>query len=193
MKTLFRNFVLLLAFANFARAETNATDSVYDLGQTWTNQDGRAVAMGVLRGEVRVLAMFFTSCKYACPRITADMKAIESKLTDAQKKKVVFTMFSFDADGDSPRTLKAFAKKNEVDESRWTLLHGGEESVRELAAVLGINYRREIDGSFSHGNAITVLDVKGAIVFQQPGLGADPAGTLDAIARATAPAISEVR
>lgn len=193
MKTLFRNFVLLLAFANFARAETNATDSVYDLGQTWTNQDGRAVAMGVLRGEVRVLAMFFTSCKYACPRITADMKSIESKLTDAQKKKVVFTMFSFDADGDSPRTLKAFAKKNEIDESRWTLLHGGEESVRELAAVLGINYRREIDGSFSHGNAITVLDAKGAIVFQQPGLGTDPAGTLDAIARATAPAISEVR
>ena len=78
---------LSLVVVAIARAETNTVDSIYDLGQTWTNQDGRAVAMDELRGKVRVAVMFFTSCKFACPRITADLKAIEAKLPAEQKKK----------------------------------------------------------------------------------------------------------
>jgi protein SCO1/2 len=187
MKSVLVALIALVAILSGSpcRATTNSSDSVYDLGQTWTNQDGKAVAMSDLRGKVRIVAMFFTSCRYACPRITADMKAIEAKLTPAQKEKIGFTMFSFDADADQPPRLKDFARNMHLDESRWTLLHGPEESVRELAAVLGISYRREIDGSFSHGNAITVLDGDGAILLQQPGLGADPAATLDALAGAT--------
>lgn len=168
-------------------AATNETGSVYDLGHTWTNQDGRAVNMAELKGRPRVVVMFFSTCTYACPRITADLKAIERKLTPAQRKAIGFTMFSFDATGDQPAALKKFAQRMELDEARWTLLHAPENRVRELAAVLGINYRREADGSFSHGNAITVLDRDGGIVFQQVGLGADPAGTLDAIGRLVGP------
>lgn len=174
-----------LAFA-VARASTNTADSVYELGQTWTNQDGKAVAMRELKGKIQVVAMFFSTCQYACPRITADMKAIDDKLTPEQKKKVSLTMFSFDPDGDQPAALRSFAKKNDLDLTRWTLLQGGLEDIRALAAVLGINYRREADGSFSHGNAITVLDRNGVQLFQQPGLGADPAATLDTLARETA-------
>lgn len=175
--------LLPVVIAVAARAGTTQDGSVYDLGQTWTNQEGHAVAFTGLRGPPRVVALFFTSCQYACPRITADLKAIERRLPAAQRKAVRFTLFSFDADGDSPATLRAFAGKNGLDTTRWTLLHGGGEDVRELAAVLGINYRREADGSIAHGNAITLLDAEGAIVFQQSGLGADPAGLLDAIGR----------
>lgn len=182
--SLFGSWFLVLGIS--ASAATNAADSVYDLGQTWTNQNGKAVAMAELKGKVQVVAMFFSTCQYACPRITADLKAIDDQLTPEQRKKVSLTMFSFDPDGDQPAALRAFAKKNELDLSRWTLLQGPEESVRELAAVLGINYRREPDGSFSHGNAITVLDRSGVQLFQQPGLGADPAATLDTLARETA-------
>lgn len=175
------------AFTLPARAATNDAGSVYDLGQTWTNQAGRAVRMADLPGQPRIVAMFFSSCAYACPRITADLKAIDAKLTPEQRKNTSFLMFSFDAEGDQPPALQAFAKRMELDPERWTLLHGPEGSVRELAAVLGINYRREADGSFSHGNAITVLDRHGAIAAQQPGLGTDPAGTLDTVARLTRP------
>lgn len=175
--------ILPAVIAVAARAGTAPDGSVYDLAQTWTNQEGRAMALHELRGPPRIVAMFFTSCQYACPRITADLKAIEKRLTAAQRKTVRFTLFSFDATGDSPATLQAFAGKNGLDSARWTLLHGGAEDVRELAAVLGINYRREADGSIAHGNAITLLDAEGAIVFQQTGLGADPAGLLDAISR----------
>ena len=187
MNIYFRVLFILLAFAlaRSSSASTNSADSIYELGQTWTNQDGKAVAMDSLRGKVRVVAMFFSTCRYACPRITADMKAIEANLSPRQKSRTEFSMFSFDADGDQPPQLKKFVKKMELDESRWSLFHGPEENVRELAAVLGISYRRELDGSFSHGNAITLLDTNGAIVFQQAGLGADPAGILDAINRLT--------
>ena len=175
--------MLLAICALSAAAASNETGSVYDLGQTWTNQNGRAVTLESLAGKPCIAVMFFSSCRYACPRITADLKAIEAKLTPDQRERVRFAMFSFDAEGDQPAALKAFAKRMELDEARWTLFHAPADSVRELAATLGISYRRETDGSFSHGNAIVVLDAKGGIVHTQPGLGADPAGTLDAIAR----------
>lgn len=186
MKTFRWMAALLLALATSARAQSNDAGSVYDLGQTWTNQNGQAAALDSLAGQPTVVAMFFSSCRYACPRITADLKAIEAKLTPEQRIRVRFALFSFDAEGDQPAALKAFAKRMELDEARWTLFHAPPDSVRELAATLGVSYRREEDGSFSHGNAITVLDAKGAIAHTQPGLGADPAGTLDALARLTA-------
>jgi protein SCO1/2 len=174
---------MAFAFVAVARGETNDAGSVYDLEQVWTNQNGQAAALESLAGQPTVVAMFFSSCRYACPRITADLKAIEAKLSPEQRARVRFALFSFDAEGDQPAALKAFATRMELDEARWTLFHAPSDSVRELAATLGVSYRREEDGSFSHGNAITVLDARGGIVHQQPGLGADPAGTLDALAR----------
>ncbi|MFO1488486.1 MAG: hypothetical protein U1F65_08410 [Verrucomicrobiota bacterium] len=42
--------------------------------------------------------------------------------------------------------------------------------VRELAALLGVNFRKDANGQFAHSNLITVLNAEGEIIFQQPGL-----------------------
>jgi len=39
----------------------------------------------------------------------------------------------------------------------------GEDQVRDLAAVLGVQYRRLPDGNFSHTSSIVLLDRAGAI------------------------------
>jgi protein SCO1/2 len=46
--------------------------------------------------------------------------------------------------------------------------------VRELAALLGVIYREDANGSFAHSNVITVLNAEGEIVYQQPGLNLPP-------------------
>jgi len=42
--------------------------------------------------------------------------------------------------------------------------------VRELAALLGVKYKQETDGAFSHSNLVTILNPAGEIVHQRTGL-----------------------
>ena len=45
---------------------------------------------------------------------------------------------------------------------------GDDKAVRDLAAALGVRYRRDDKGGFNHSAAITLLDARGEIVFQKP-------------------------
>jgi cytochrome oxidase Cu insertion factor (SCO1/SenC/PrrC family) len=47
------------------------------------------------------------------------------------------------------------------------LFNGDEKAVRELAAVLGVRYRRDASGGFDHSAIISILDADGRIVAQQ--------------------------
>lgn len=169
-----KTFLLLalLACVSFARAGEEG--SLYDLEAVWTNQEGAPFPLARLRGQPRLLVMFFSHCSYACPRITADLKKIEQRLSPDERARVGFVMASFDSERDVPATLKTFAATKELDLARWVLLHGDEDQVRELAAVLNVRYRRDENGDIDHSNLITLLDEKGRIVFQREGLEGDP-------------------
>ncbi len=155
--------------------------SLYQLESQWTSDVGRGVKLGVLRGRPQIVALFFTSCEYACPVIVGNMKAIEQALPEALRSKVDFLLVSFDVARDTPAVLQAYRAKEQLALARWTLLRGKEDDVRELAALLGINYQRDAKGQFSHSNIITVLNAEGEVAFQQAGLNKDPKETVAAI------------
>lgn len=160
------------------------TDSIYNLDSSWTDQDGQRVAIPALRGTPRVVAMIYTSCKYECPLIVDEMKQVEHALSVDERARVGFTLFSFDPERDSAAVLKAYAAKRGLDESRWRLYTGTADAVLDLAAVLGMQIRKEPDGEFSHSTLITVLDRQGVIRYRMRGLGQDRAPLLAAL-RAT--------
>jgi protein SCO1 len=80
-------------------------------------------------------------------------------------------LVSLDPARDTPDALQAFARARHVDESRWRLLRAPDDTVREIAAVLGQKYRRLSDGSFNHSSLITLLDASGVIVTRVEGIG----------------------
>ena len=84
---------------------------------------------------------------------------------------------SLDPGRDTPDALLALARARHVDESRWRLLRAPEDTVREIAALLGIKYRRLPDGNFNHSSVITLLSPDGVIVARDEGLG-QPLGAL---------------
>ena len=155
--------------------------SLYQLESQWTSDVGREVKLGVLRGRPQIVTLFFTSCEYACPIIVGNMKAIEQALPEALRGKVDFLLVSFDVARDTPAVLQAYRTKEKLALARWTLLRGKEDDVRELAALLGINYQRDAKGQFSHSNIITVLNAEGEVAFQQVGLNKDAKETVAAI------------
>jgi protein SCO1 len=142
--------------------------SIYNLTSSWTNQDGKPVTLDSLRGEPVVVAMAYTSCKDICPMIVADMVAIEDRIKESSPTKIRFAFFSIDSAVDTPERLKAYAEDHGLDPAHWTLYHGDDKAVRELAAALGVRYRRDASGGFDHSAIISLLNADGSIVFQQP-------------------------
>ena len=154
--------------------------SIYNVESTWTDQAGQTLKLGQLKGQVRIVALVYTSCKGACPRLIQDMKAIEAKLSPPERARVSFVLVSIDPEVDTAEQLKKFAKEQKLG-AQWRLLHGKSEDVRELAALVGFKYRKTSDTDYAHSNIITVLSSKGEIAYQQIGLGLDPAESLAAI------------
>jgi protein SCO1/2 len=152
-------------------AQTNYTDkSLFQLESVWTSDAGRRVKLGVLRGKPQVVAMFFASCQFTCPITVSDVRRIEAALPENLRTNTGFLLVSFDSVRDTPAALKAYRASRELSNQNWTLLRGDPDDVRELAALLGVIYRQDANGSFAHSNVITVLNAEGEIVYQQPGL-----------------------
>jgi protein SCO1 len=158
--------------------------SLYQLESTWTSDVGRKVKLSVLRGRPQVVAMFFSNCEYACPILVNDMKKLEAKLPKEVLAKVDFLLVSFDTKRDTPEALAAYRRKERLATGRWTLLRGENDDVRELAALLGINYAADSRGQFAHSNIITLLNSEGEIAFQHNGLNQDPRSLIEAITKA---------
>lgn len=154
--------------------------SIYQLDSTWTRADGGKVQLSSLRGKVRVLAIFYSSCEYACPIIVGRMKSVQEKLAEAKVDSAGFVLVSMDPGRDDPKRLREYAERMGL-QGDWTLLQGSDGDVRELAALLGFRYRMEKDGGFAHSNMMTVLDREGRIAFRAVGLDSDVGEAVDAV------------
>ena len=147
----------------------------------WTNQDGKNIEMKDLKGKVLVMVMIYTSCKAACPRLVADMRNIESRLSEDVKENVQLVLVSIDPEVDTPKRLKSFSIENKMDGNQWVFLRSTEENTREFAAVLAVNYKKVSPIDFSHSNIISVFNTEGELVFQQEGLGVNSDATINKI------------
>lgn len=155
-----------------------SNESIYQLDATWTNQDGKRISLADLKGRPVLITMGYATCKFACPRLAADLMAIEKSFTDAEREQFSIVFVSIDHERDTPKQLKKFLSQYPVDQSRWHALTGSEDAVLELSVVLGIRYRKVNETDFAHSNIIAVLSPTGEILNRQEGLGTDPTKTI---------------
>ena len=158
-----------------------ADESIYHVNSTWKNQQDHEMSLEDLRGEVQVVAMVYTHCEYACPRILADMKRIQQALSETALQQTNFVIVSIDPQRDTPERLYDFAHENNLSDDSWTLLNGSDGDVLELAALLGVKYKRISDSDFSHSNMISVLNREGEIIHQRKQLSNDQSDITQAI------------
>jgi protein SCO1/2 len=142
------------------------------------DQRGRPVGLDVFRGHPVLISMFYATCPDACPLLIADVQRIERELTPRIRADLRIVLVSLDPERDTPDALRALARARHVDESRWRLLRAPEDTVREIAALLGVKYRRLPDGSFNHSSVITLLDPAGVILARDEAIGGSHATLL---------------
>lgn len=147
--------------------------SLYNLEGQWQNTKDAAFPLTSLRGGPVVAAMVFTHCPDVCPLVTHAMQRLEETLPAHSCAR--FALFSLDWVRDTPGALSHYAVQHGLGERRWTLLHGDEAAVRELAAALGVSFFRQPNGDFQHSIAVYLLDTDGKIAAEESDLNAVPA------------------
>ena len=156
--------------------------SVLQLTSPWKNQDDKAVKLSELRGQPRLVVMLFTQCKTACPLIIEDLKTIYQALETLHPKKFSVSIFSLDSFRETPQSLKEFAQKQKLPKN-WSLYTSDADAVSELAAALGLRYKRLPNGDYIHSNMIYFLNAAGEVKATKEGIKTPAAKFIKQIAK----------
>lgn len=156
--------------------------SLYQVTSSWTNDLNRTLLLKSLGGSPQVVTLFFTKCEYACPALVHDMKAIEAALPADLRARVGFALITFDTERDNPAALAAYRAIHSLP-SHWTLLQGGTDDTLELAALLGVKFKKDARGQFAHSNILSLLSAQGELLYQQVGLNQKPEAMAEQIVR----------
>ncbi len=131
------------------------------------DQTGAPLALDDLRGRPLVISLVYTSCSSICPVITDHL---HDAVSDARRVlgegSFAVLTFGFDASGDKPARLRAFAishRLNRLDD--WYLASADSEATEALLHDLGFSWR-DAAGGIDHPSQTTILDAGGRVYRQ---------------------------
>lgn len=171
MKMLCR--LLLIAYAGCALAGSEG-ESLYQLKLDLTDQTNTHIGLDTFHGRPVLITMFYGSCPYVCPLTISTLQSTEAALEPGVREQLRVLLVSLDSDNDTPEILADVALKHNVDTSRWKLVRADARDVRQLAAVLGVRFRKLPEGGFNHSTVIALLDADGVRITQSNQLQTDP-------------------
>lgn len=144
-----------------AAVAPSAAPSLYELQVPLTTSDGRRVALDVHRGRPTLVSMFYASCHSACPMLVQRVQAFEETLDPETRGQLGVLLVSLDPARDDPAALAEAASRYQVDPARWVLATPPADRVREVAAVLGIQYKPAENGEMHHSSILVLVDAEG--------------------------------
>jgi protein SCO1/2 len=121
----------------------------------------------VLDGHVWVADFMFTNCPGPCPRMSSQMRQVQTALAPNGVKMISLTI---DPRRDAPETLRVYASRYSARPGVWFFLTGDVETLRHLdrdVFKLG-----DIDGSLDHSTRFVLVDrkeqVRGFYLTEEP-------------------------
>ena len=156
-------------------------ESLYHMNAKWTNQDGESIQLSDYQGQPLILVMFYGRCTGTCPVLMQRTWKLYNEIDEEIRDRVQILAVSFDYKNDTPEALKAYADYEQLDIPGWNFVTAGHSDIRELAMLLGVQYRERSDGHFEHSNLITALDSSGKIAVRSEGITGDLTGTASEI------------
>lgn len=161
---------LAVVVAVFARAHRPARAMpVYGHVPAFRLMDERGAPFTTdsLLGHVDVVDFIFTRCSSSCPRLTARMAEMQSRLTGLGAD-VRLVSFSVDPENDTPAVLAAYAHNAHANPARWTFVTGPLDDVVR-AVVLGFKVaaakiaKGAADYEVTHGEWFVLVNRAGNI------------------------------
>ncbi|XXY51935.1 SCO family protein [Sorangium sp. So ce269] len=121
-----------------ASASADAAAAAYFTDTELIDQDGRPRRFytDLLRGRKVLIHFAFTSCKGACPTMTANLARVQALLGKRAGKDIAILTITVDPVNDTPKVLKQFAAKFSAGDG-WRFLTGTPQNVEKVLGRLG--------------------------------------------------------
>jgi protein SCO1/2 len=137
------------------------------------DQQGQAVTLSDLRGQVWVADFIFTGCQSACPMLTSRMRSLQDFLARREgdlhrKLPIRLVSFSVDPEVDTPEKLREYAARFGADGHRWLFLTGSLGEInRAVTGSMKIPFEKGGADTTAfdvmHGEHFVVVDGQGRI------------------------------
>jgi len=175
----------LALFAADALA-TVPSDSLHRLGFPLIDQKGQRFTLADEHRPATIVTMFYGDCHSACPIAIETTKRMVEGVPAERRKNLRVLLISLNPGTDTPETLGHLIMRHDLDPQVFRFAVPADEShTRQIAATLGIKYRRLPDGEINHSTRFVLLDADGRIVKASERLGVEPeADFLEAIDKA---------
>jgi protein SCO1/2 len=149
---------------------------------TLTNQNGQAISLSSLRGQVWVADVIFTRCAGPCLKMSRQMKQLQQSLPERSQVKLV--TLTTDPDFDTPHVLNNYAQRFGAESNRWFFLTGTKSALMDLetgslklTAIEKKPEERETPVDlFIHSTIFVIVDKQGLLrgIFETSGDGINP-------------------
>jgi protein SCO1 len=128
-----------------------------------TNQFNKTYGTADLKGTPFVVNFIFTSCNFACPKLTAEMEKVQHRTRNLGESFKLISI-SVDPKKDTPEVLAQYAQEHHAHPARWFFLTGSEDQILQLVNdgfKIGMG-PDEVFGKF-HGEKFVLVDGVGQV------------------------------
>jgi protein SCO1/2 len=113
-------------------SDKSKLDTLHTLAPfSFTDQKGVQVTADQLRGKIHVANFFFTFCPGLCPRLTQNMKEVQTAFKNDAAVKLM--SYSVMPERDSVAVLRRYADEHHIPDKQWHLLTGEKKAIYETA------------------------------------------------------------
>ncbi len=133
---------------------------------TMTSQDGRAVKLSDLRGNVVVVTFIYTRCPLPdfCPLMDRKFSELAQRLSASPRRasKTRLISLSFDPEHDTPELLRKHAQVRGATPPLWSYAVASHGELAKIAIPLGLYYQPG-DTEIAHNLCTAVVDPAGKL------------------------------
>ena len=129
---------------------------------TLIDQEGNPFnAENKLRGKVVAINFIYTTCSDVCPLFTVEFARLQQALRSQTKLNFFLVSITTDPEIDSPKVLKAYARRFGADFQNWAFLTGEESHLKEVWKGFGVQVIRKGRGLVQHTSLTSLIDAHG--------------------------------
>ncbi|AZN35701.1 SCO family protein [Iodobacter ciconiae] len=140
-------------------------NSLYQIDVPLIDQQGNSFKLADEQAKITIISMFYGDCNLSCPIVMENIKRTVEAVPLTQRKQIRALLISLNPGVDTPKSLAELAKIHQFDPLTYRLAVSDNDShTRQIAASLGIKYRRAANGEINHNTRFVLMNQQGIII-----------------------------
>lgn len=133
---------------------------------SFTNQEGKTITQDDLKGKIRVVEYFFTTCKGICPKMNENMVKVYEAFKGNDDVKIL--SHTVDPKKDTVQAMKEYSLRFDADPKQWMFLTGDKKKLYDMArydylVTAADSSATDIAADFIHTDRFVLVDRDGRV------------------------------